>query len=369
MSEDKNSTDSVGKQPKKGLSISHFLKPVANVQTSIGKLYLFPLRVSDIRSYERISIDDPVGRIRDFLPCIASLSPDYSLKQERGAITIEQVGQLSYEEVEALAEAYISSSTLGIAREGGKKGEALARSQGEPATLFLDRLIRKEIEEHASQMSKIQEQVLGSTNSIFDQVRKSSLELGKTWKSFERLSKATEISPLEKGAVEIHNHLAEHQARLTRERAEDRGMIRLTGQMTAQSAKTLQELAEAASTLLEKLDERDVEAKRTTKIQLWIAVFTVVISAVFSGASFWQDRVNNATGDHWQADLLSEVRESNQRRSALEDEAKSLKEDVLKLQHQVLELDGQLRRVKDTKTVSAASHPKPKLHPNPLRHN
>lgn len=365
MSEDKNSPDAEGKQPKKGLSISHFLKPVANVQTSIGKLYLYPLRVSDICSYERISIDDPVGRIRDFLPYIASLSPDYSLKQERVAITIEQVGQLSYEELEALAEAYISSSALGIAREEGKEGEALARSQGEPATSFLDRLIREEIEKHASQMSKIREQVLGSTSGIFDQVRKSSLELGKTWESFERLSKATEIPR----SLEIHNHFAEHQARLTRERTEDREMIRLTGQMTAQSAKTLQELAEAASTLLEKLDERDIEAKRTTKIQLWIAVFTVVISVVLSGASFWQDRVNNATGDHWQADMLSEVRESNQRRSALENEAKSLKEDVLKLQHQVLELDGQLRTVKDTKTVSAASHPKPKLHPNPLRHN
>jgi hypothetical protein len=359
MSEDKNSPDTEGKQPKKTLNISLFLKPVANVQTSIGKLYLFPLRVSDIASYRRISVDDPAGRIRDFLPCIASLSPDYSLKQERVAITIEQVGQLSYEEVEALAEAYISSSAVGKAREGGKEGEALARSQGEPATSFLDRLIRKEIEEQASQMSKIREQALGSTSSIFDQVRKSSLELGNTWKSFERLSKATEIPPLEMRQLEIHNRIAEHQAKLTRERAEDREMIRLTGQMTAQSAKTLQELAEAASTLLEKLDERDVEAKRTTKIQLWIAVFSVVISAMLSGASFWQDRVNNTTSDHWQADLLSEVRESNQRRSALEDEAKSLKEDVLKLQHQVLELDGQLRTAKDTKTASVVSHPKP----------
>ncbi len=359
MSEDKDSPGSEGKQPKKRLDICSFLKPVADVQTSMGQLYLFPLRDTDIGSYKRISTGDPGGRIREFLPCIASLSPDYSLEQERVAITVEQVGQLPDGDVEALAEAYASSSALGEAREGGEEHEPLVRNQGETATSFLDRLLQKEIEKQASQMRKLREQMLGSTRSIFDQVRNSSLELGKTWKNFERLSKVTELPPLPTNSLNKHNHLAEHHARLAQERTEDREIIRLTGQMTAQSAKTLQELAEAASTLLEKLDERDVNAKQTTKIQLWIAIGTVVISAVLAGASFWQDKVNNAFSDQWQADLLSEVKASNQRRSAMENEANSLKEKVQKLQHQTLELDEQLRAVRDTKPAPPAAHPKP----------
>lgn len=341
------------------MDIDSFLKPLTDVHTSIGQLYLFPLRVPDIGSYGRISTDDPVGRIREFLPCIASLFPDYSLERERVAITVEQAGQLSNEEVEMLAEAYASSSALGKMREGGEGHDPLARNRHETATSFLDRLLRKEAEEQASQMRKLLEQVHNPTRRIFDQVRKSSLELGKTWMNFERLLKTAEIPPMETKSPEIHNHLAEYHARLAREHAEDREMIKLTGQMTAQSAKTLQELAKAASTLLEKMDERDADAKRTTRNQLWIAVVAVIVSALLAGVSFWQDRVSNASNDQWQADLLTELKVSNQRRSALGDEANSLKEDVQKLQQQALELDEQLRAVKDTKSTPVASRPKP----------
>jgi hypothetical protein len=355
MSEDKESPRSDGKPLKKGFDLNIYLEPVTDVQTSIGKLYLFPLRASDIDSYKRISTDKPVARIREFLPFIASLSFNNTLKNKRVAITVEQVGQLSDEEVESLAEAYATSSKVGQARKGRKGMEPLAQSQGEPATSFLIRLLRKEIEEQESQLRKAWEQALGSTGSIFDQVRKSTLELEKTWKSFERLSMAKEVPPLETKPLEMNNHLAQYHARLAREREEDREIIRLTGQMTAQSAKTLQELAGAASTLLEALDQRDSESKRTTKIQLWIAVGTVIISAMLAGASFWQDKVNNSSNNQWQATLLSEVKGSNQRRSALTNEAKSLKEEVQRLQQQALKLDDQLRVAKDTKQVPATS--------------
>jgi hypothetical protein len=62
-----------------------------------------------------------------------------------------------------------------------------------------------------------------------------------------------------------------------------------------------------------------------TEIEKFEFIGTVVIAAVIAGASFWQDRVNNADNDQWQASLLSEVKASKQHRSALEDEAKKLK--------------------------------------------
>lgn len=244
MPEDKDSPRSEGKPLTKGQILSIFPKPLANVQTSIGQLYLFPLRTSDIDSYKSISADEPVDRIREFLPFIASLSFSDAQKKERVAIPVEQVGQLSDEEVEVLAEAYTSSSDFVRAREGGKGREPLAQNEGEPATSFLDRLLRERIEEEASQMSKLREQMLGSTSSIFDQVRKSNLELEKTWKSFENLSIATEVPPFETKKsfeIETHNHFAQDLERSARERNEDRKIIRLTGQMTAQSAKTLKQ--------------------------------------------------------------------------------------------------------------------------------
>lgn len=104
---------------KKGLNLSIFLKPVAEVDTSIGKLYLFPLRDSDMRALNALSATDSVERTREFLPCIASLSSDYGLKHERVGITPDEASSLSEEEIEVVAEAFASSNGVRSAREGG----------------------------------------------------------------------------------------------------------------------------------------------------------------------------------------------------------------------------------------------------------
>ena len=268
MTTDSESGDREGDEPKKkGFDFSSLLKHVAEVNTPIGKLYLFPLRDSDIRGFNLLSATDHMNRAREFLPCIASLYPDYGLKHERVGITPDQASSLSDEMVEAIAEAFVSSNGLRSAREGGKDRAPIVREEDEPATAYLDRLMRSEVEEEANQFKKLREQVLGSTHGIFDQMRKASQALGDTRQQFERLARAsvfpsTGVSPsIEARSLELSNHLAEHSARLARERSEDREMVRLTGQMTAQSAETLQELAAAASTMLEKLDQRDEESK------------------------------------------------------------------------------------------------------------
>lgn len=314
---------------KKGLDLSIFLKHVAEVDTSIGKLYLFPLRDADIRAFNALPATDAAGRVREFLPCIASLSSDYSLNQERDGITADQASNLSDQTVESLAEAYALSNGLRSARE--KVREPVVRATDEPATAFLDRLLRNEVEEQATQFKKLTEQVLGSTHGIFDQVRKASQALGDTRQQFERLTRAsafpTGVFPsIETKSLEFSNHMAEHSARLARERSEDREMVRLTGQMSAQSAETLQELAAASSTMLEKLDQRDEEAKHTTKVQLWIAVGSVVVSAFLAGASFLQDWCNNKSGDDWQGKVLEELKATNTRSSKLESENEILRQ-------------------------------------------
>lgn len=325
---------------KKGLDLSIFLKHVAEVDTPIGKLYLFPLRVSDIQAFNGLSATDAVERIKAFLPCIASLSPDYALKQERVGITADQASNFSDQTVESIAEAYALSNGLRSAREGEKDREPIVQATDEPATAFLDRLLRNEVEEQANQFKKLREQVLGSTHGIFDQVRKSSQTLGETWKQFEKLNQASAVPTgisrvVENRSSEIGNLMAEQQSRLARERAEDRELVRLTGQMSAQSAKTLQQLADAASTMLEKLDERDVEAKRTTKVQLWIAVGSVIISAVlalialvFSVAAFYQDKANISSGDKWQDKVLEELKAANTHSAKLESEIQALRQKV-----------------------------------------
>lgn len=352
MTTDSESGDREGDEPKKkGFDFSSLLKHVAEVNTPIGKLYLFPLRDSDIRGFNLLSATDHMNRAREFLPCIASLYPDYGLKHERVGITPDQASSLSDEMVEAIAEAFVSSNGLRSAREGGKDRAPIVREEDEPATAYLDRLMRSEVEEEANQFKKLREQVLGSTHGIFDQMRKASQALGDTRLQFERLTKASafpaSLSPsIETKSLEFNNHMAEYNARLARERSEDREMVRLTGQMTAQSAETLQELAAAASTMLEKLDLRDEEAKHTTKVQLWIAVGSVIVSAllalvalVVSIAAYNQDKENISSGDKWQASVLEELKAANQKSSSAEASNRELRQTVEKLRAKVSELE------------------------------
>lgn len=337
MTDDTCKEESNADQPRKQvLDISTFLKHVAEADTSIGRIFLFPLRVSDVSEYAKLPDQSSAERIRRYLPCIASLSADYSPDKERVAITAEQVDQLSDDEVEALAGVYASLNTFREAREGSKDRAPVVREPGEAATAYLDRLLLNKIEEQANRSRKLMESALGSTRGIFDQVRKSSLELGDSWRQLERLTKATAIpqSPapaFETKSLEFSNHVAEHTARIARERAEDREMLRLTAETSSKSAKTLQELADAASTMLEKLDERDADAKRTTKIQLWIAVGSVVVSALLAGASFFQDLSNNESGDKWQAAVLNELKTSNERGTSIQTENLALRNEVQRL--------------------------------------
>lgn len=317
---------------------------VAEIDTSIGTLCLY--RASNNVECRRILAKglEQEELIRAILPHIAYFSPDTSPDQKGIAVTPDQAEQLSDTDLEMLVKAYVSS-------EKWKGNDQLVRGNDEPAIAFMDRFLRKEIEAQQNEYRKLVEGVHGSTRGIFDQVRESSLALGETLRQFEQLSKASEHRSPTTAAFETKSFVpsdpfAERNARLARERAEDREMIRLTGQMSAQSAKTLQELAGAASTMLEKLDQRDEDDKRTTRTQLRIAVWSVGISALFSILAlivsimaYYQDRANTVAGDTWQVEVLDEMKASNKHGASLLADNKVLQNQVKQLGQAVKALE------------------------------
>lgn len=68
---------------KKGLDISLFLGPTTDVQTSAGRIFLYPPRVSDFKSFEKLSSVESAARFREFLPRVASLSATTKMEKER----------------------------------------------------------------------------------------------------------------------------------------------------------------------------------------------------------------------------------------------------------------------------------------------
>lgn len=343
--EDKDALDPLMEKPKNRLTIDKImditLKPVANIDTNIGRIFLYPLTIGAIEKYTDSLEASAIARIRKFLPTISSLSAD----RKESKLSLDQVAQLSDDEIELISEVYALSGQFKQLEESEDNKLVVVRNKHENNSEFLDRLLKAEVDKTQKQAKLIHEKILSSTKGIFDQVRKSSSELGQTWQQFEQLRKvASQQSPeFSLKPLAIDDRLTEHTKIIAKERAQDREMAHLTGQMTAQSAKTLQELAEAAATMLDRLDQRDKEAKHTTKIQLWFAVGSLIISTLLAGASVYQDYQNNKSGDQWQATVLDEFHQLNSQEKYKDREISVIREENQKLENRVQFLELQLK--------------------------
>jgi hypothetical protein len=196
--------------------------------------------------------------------------------------------------------------------------------------------------EQSLHMQKLRESITSSTSSIFDQVRKSTSKLGTTVGAFDRLYESqNQVESLRVPTFEHTNAITKQFERQARERAEELQMVRLTGKMTAESAETLRSLAEAATTLLEQMDQRDRKTDRVTNRQITIAVWSLVVSAalallalVVSTFSYLQDRDSNESEDKLQSELMNLVKETNQQRASEKFKVQQLETELEKLKVQ-----------------------------------
>ncbi len=363
MAEDGDSAGGDQGTPQKtGLNLDRLFRPATAVPTSLGTLYLYGLRTSDLSALETLPGEAPIARIRAFLPRIASLVEAKGFKDERPPMAAEDVDRLSDAEVEHVAEVYVAT-LLRRPRIDGEESATPEREASEPAATYLDRLLKHEAQEQSRQLRKMHEKMLASTSSIFDQVRKSSSTLGSTLSEFERLTKSSPAFEIHQPSMDHFHAMNEHFARQARERAEELEMVRLTGKMTAESAKTLKDLAEAATVLLEQLDERDKKADRSTRKQITIAVWSVGVSAVLalfalivSGLAYVQDKANNSAGDKWQSELISAVRDGSRQRDAAEKEAQRLRNQVAELEAKIARIESAQAADSPAKSATSAAH-------------
>ena len=354
MAKDSNSSN--GEQPaakKKVLNLDQLFRPATAVSTSVGTLYLYGLRTSDLSALAALPDEEPAVRIRAFLPHIASRVEAKGFKDERPPLATADVDQLTPPDWEQVSEIYVKTLLRGLSDGDDSLGRP-EREASEPAVAFLDRLLKHEVQAQSLQLRRMRENMLESTSSIFDQVRKSSSALGSTLSEYGQFTKRAAPVDIRAPNMDHFHAMNEQFARQARERAEELEMVRLTGKMTAESAKTLKDLAEAATFLLEQLDERDKKADHSTRKQISIAVWSVGVSAVLamfalivSGLAYYQDKDNNLAGDQWQSELIAAVREGN-RQSA------DAKNETQRLRDQVADLEAKIAK---TASVSVAGRP------------
>jgi hypothetical protein len=346
MAQDGDSSSGNHEAPKKkGLNLDLLFGPPTTAPTSVGTLYLYGLRTSDLSALKSLPGEEPIARIRAFLPHIASLVETKGFKGERRPLATEDVDRLSDAEVEHVAEVYAAMLLRGP-RTNGEEAVTPEREDTESAVAYLDRLLKHEAQEQSQQVRRMHEKLMASTSSIFDQVRKSSSTLGSTLSEFERLTKNSPAVEIHQPSMDHLHAMNEHVTRQACERAEELEMVRLTGKMTAESAKTLKDLAEAAAVLLEQLDDRDRKADRSTRTQITIAVWSVGITAllalfasIVSGLAYFQDKANNAAGGKWQSELIAAVRDGSRQRDAAQKEAQRLLDQVAELEAKVARIE------------------------------
>lgn len=342
-----------GDEPKKkSLKLLLRSKPVAEVETSIGRIYLYPLRVRDMTDFEKLEPKEAIDQVRNFFTSIGSLTLESDEKPDRIPLDPAIAKTLSNDEVELLSEAYVQSSVWQKVRECDEDRKPVAQEDGETASAYLIRLVWNEVEQQHQSAKQLHEKMLDSSRSLFDQVRKSTSALGSTLSAYEQFTKFAKSAPLEIQPIRtdhvdaLNSHMIEQARERAEDRAEEMALTRLTGQMTAESAKTLKDLAEAATTLMEQFDERDRKTDKSTRKQITIAVWSVGISAVLallalivSGLAYLQDRDNGISGDQWQAKLLTVIEKGDQQRSAVERENEALREQVKSLGARIADLE------------------------------
>ncbi|ALT76799.1 hypothetical protein AT984_05955 [Paucibacter sp. KCTC 42545] len=262
----------------------------------------------------------------------------------------------------------MQSSGWQTVREDGQDHKPPSREEGKAASAYLIRLMQHEVEQQIQASKQLREKMLGSSSGLFDQVRKSTSALGSTLSAFEKLTKPSRESTLEIHPIHtdhfsrVNNLMAEQARERAKERAEEMALTRLTGQMTAESAKALKDLVDAATTMMEQMEARDQRTDQATRTQIKIALWSVassavlaLVAAILAGFSYFQDGENNTAGDQWQAKVLTAIEQGNQQRSALERENQALLEQV---KSQGTRLEG-LEASQRTTAKAAASKQKP----------
>ncbi|AZN12413.1 hypothetical protein EJA97_03655 [Pseudomonas aeruginosa] len=163
-----------GDAPKKAtLKLLFRSRPATDVETSAGRIYLYPLRMRDMTDFEKLEPGDALSQIRAFLPSIGSLIVESDEAPERVPLDAAIADGLSDDEIERAADAYAKSSAWQTVRDGSQEREPVVQQAGEAASAFLVRLLKAEVEDYRQSTKRMHDKMFGSAQKSF---RSSSKE-------------------------------------------------------------------------------------------------------------------------------------------------------------------------------------------------
>jgi hypothetical protein len=351
------------------------LQPTSiGVQTSIGELQLHAQRFQDIGPFSKLSADDsPSRRLRSYLPNIASKVTSADVHGARVPLDEASCLQLSDDDMERIAEAYLSLAAVRrIADDQKARSNPMERAGAEPSTAYLDRLLRvehdRQMEDPATTYAAFSGRFGAPLSTALHDVDRQASTLKEAAASFitahdvaarvrlaehhasvERASATDATSPVkglhDAGAGGTDPWTAD-TARSTPgpdtvgPRSDREAVVELTrsiGWITAQSAHLLSGLSESATQFLRQFAATAEASEARTRRLLRVALFFVVTATLFAAGAcalalfgMKQQRDQQRITAEWQqlvlATLKSNAAAQDQRAAALESALRQLAE-------------------------------------------
>lgn len=261
-----------------------FARPIAQVDASVGTVYLYSITTGDVTSQATEGMI-PEDRARYFLPRISSLQKRESYKEEQQPLPDAAAAALTDDDIariaDALREAFPRSHIKGEGEEPEIAEEG--RREGERSLAYLDRILQAELAYHSTTLRQVWERAQnldGIVGRAFKELRGSSDHLAKTVQDAKLAFSPHRLTEIDTSPFQA---MAEAEGRRRADRQEEREWSRLSLQMNTQSAQMLTQLVNTAGSMMVQWDERDKRTDKQINLQLWIAVAALVASTLLSG--------------------------------------------------------------------------------------
>jgi hypothetical protein len=303
------------------------------VETSIGALSLFPQRFEDIGAFSKLPLDEPSSnRLRLYLPYIAARSDAPIEDGDCPRIDEASSQQLPDEDLERIAEAYLSMPERRQVAEGaGPLSSPIVRADGESATAYLDRLLKAD---HERQMEDLQGtyeslrkgpgQPLSTALADVDRHASSLRDVATSVvQDLAGQEHGSELGPnvipssLEGNRPLLSDVEITQNERLKPVRDEEIALTRSICIVTTQSALLVASLSETATRFIREFSETTQKSEEATRTSLRTVLVTVLIMGAFAVVaasaaivSYLQERENRQVRDQWQESVLRSMKES-----------------------------------------------------------
>jgi hypothetical protein len=331
------------------------------VETSIGALSLFPQRFEDIGAFSKLPLDEPSSnRLRLYLPYIAARSDAPIEDGDCPRIDEASSQQLPDEDLERIAEAYLSMPERRQVAEGaGPLSSPIVRADGESATAYLDRLLKAD---HERQMEDLQGtyeslrkgpgQPLSTALADVDRHASSLRDVATSVvQDLAGQEHGSELGPnvipssLEGNRPLLSDVEITQNERLKPVRDEEIALTRSICIVTTQSALLVASLSETATRFIREFSETTQKSEEATRTSLRTVLVTVLIMGAFAVVaasaaivSYLQERENRQVRDQWQESVL-----------------RSMKESAAAQEAQIKSLDDRIRELSDRQNALAAA--------------